>query len=149
MNMNKKVGAGFGIMVLNKNEELLLGKRHEDPSKADSELSGEGTWTMPGGKLEFGESFEEGAERELLEETGLKAGSFEVFCVNNDKTDNAHFITIGLIAKDVLGEPKVMEPDEITEWRWFSLQDLPEKVFFPSERMLENYRQGEFYINRD
>ena len=55
-----KVGAGFGVMLF-KEGKILLGRRHADPEKADSELNGEGTWTMPGGKLHFGESFEEGA----------------------------------------------------------------------------------------
>lgn len=74
---NTKVGVGFGILIIKENK-FLLGKRHEDPDKADSELHGEGTWTMPGGKLRFGESFEEGAAREVLEETGIKVRSLEV-----------------------------------------------------------------------
>ncbi len=56
-------------------------KRHDDPNKADSELSGEGTWTMPGGKLHFQESFEEGAMRETMEETGIKLKTMKVICV--------------------------------------------------------------------
>lgn len=66
-----KPGVGFGVMIL-KEGKVLLGKRHEDPEKADSLLHGAGTWTMPGGKLHFKESFEEGAYREVLEETGIK-----------------------------------------------------------------------------
>ena len=63
MSENKKVGVGFGVMILKKGK-VLLGKRHEDPEKASSELHGEGTWTMPGGKLHFGERFEDGASVE-------------------------------------------------------------------------------------
>jgi 8-oxo-dGTP pyrophosphatase MutT (NUDIX family) len=66
-----RVGAGIGVFVL-KDNKVLLGKRHEDPVKASSALHGEGTWTMPGGKLDFQESFEEGAKRELFEETSIK-----------------------------------------------------------------------------
>ncbi len=47
-------------MILRHNQ-VLLGQRHSDPEKADSALQGEGTWTMPGGKLHYGESFEDGA----------------------------------------------------------------------------------------
>ncbi len=68
------IGVGFGVLLL-KDGKMLLGKRHEDPSKASSALHGEGTWTMPGGKLHFRESFEEGAKREVLEETGIKLTS--------------------------------------------------------------------------
>ena len=60
-----KVGVGFGVMML-KDGKVLLGRRHIDPNKADSELHGEGTWTMPGGKLHFKESFEQGAAREVM-----------------------------------------------------------------------------------
>ena len=77
----KRVGAGFGVMLLRKGK-VLLGKRHEDKEKADSELHGEGTWTMPGGKFEWGETFEEGAKREVMEETGITLKKAKVLCVN-------------------------------------------------------------------
>ena len=144
--MKKVSRAGVGVMILNKNKQVLLGKRHVDPEKADSELEGEGTWTMPGGKLDFGESFEECAKREVFEETEITIDTPEVICVNNDKTENAHFVTVGLLVKDCSQEPKVMEPDEITEWKWFDLNDLPSPMYFPSAEMIENYTQGKFYI---
>ena len=59
--------------MIKKGNKILLGKRNSDPKKADSELSGEGTWTMPGGKIEFGEELEEAAKREVLEETAETA----------------------------------------------------------------------------
>lgn len=48
-NNTKMVRVGFGVMIL-RDGKILLGKRHEDPIKADSELHGEGTWTMPGAR---------------------------------------------------------------------------------------------------
>lgn len=143
--MNKKKGNGVGVMLL-KEGRVLLGKRWEDPEKAYSELKGGGAWTMPGGKLDFQESFEEAARREVKEETGIDLRTFKVICVNNEIIENAHFVTIGLFSDDFEGEPKVMEPDEIIEWRWFDLDNLPEKVYFPSKKILENYKQGKFYI---
>lgn len=140
-----RVGAGFGVMML-KEGKVLLGQRHLDPQKADSELHGEGTWTMPGGKLEYGETFEEGAKREVEEETGMSLRSVRVMCVNNDMNEHAHFITIGLFSDDFVGEPKVMEPDEITRWAWFPLDKLPKPLFFPSAKVVENYRHKKFYI---
>jgi 8-oxo-dGTP diphosphatase len=136
----KKVGAGFGVLVLRENQ-VLLGKRHTDPAKASSAMHGEGSWTMPGGKLEFGESFEEGATREVLEETGLTIdpNKLTFISVNNDRVEDAHFITIGLLYTDPVGEPRVMEPDEITEWKWFFLNDLPQPLFLPSEKIIRNY----------
>ncbi len=147
MEQKKNVGVGVGIMLM-KNKKILLGKRHEDPAKAGSALKGEGTWTMPGGKLHFGETFEQAAIRETMEETGIELGQTKVICINNDMVDSAHFITVGLYSEDFEGEPKVMEPDEITEWRWFGLNDLPVPLFFPSARVIENYMQKRFYIGR-
>jgi len=142
----KKVGAGVGIMLF-QNKKVLLGKRHSDPQKASSLLHGEGTWTMPGGKLHFGESFEEAAQREVSEETGIKINKekLKVISITNDIVKDTHFVTIGLFCKDFSGEPKVMEPDEIIEWKWFSLDELPSPIFFPSEKILKNYLDEEFY----
>ncbi|MEW6295593.1 MAG: NUDIX domain-containing protein [Candidatus Diapherotrites archaeon] len=101
MEQQKGVRVGIGVMIL-KNNKVLLGKRHLDPEKADSLLHGEGTWTMPGGKLDFGESFEEGAYREVLEETGIKLNKkkLRIVSITNDRVTDAHFITIGLLCED-------------------------------------------------
>jgi len=144
----KKQGNGIGVMIL-KDRKILLGKRHTDPKKADSALKGSGAWTMPGGKLDFQESFEEGASREVKEETGIKIKNPKVICVNNDIVENAHFVTIGLLVTEFEGEPKVMEPTEITEWEWFASKDLPKNIYFPSKKILENYKQKRFYIKND
>ena len=55
---------------------MLLGLRNPDKVKASSELKGEGTWTMPGGKVEFMEKLVDAAKRELEEETGYCAKSW-------------------------------------------------------------------------
>ena len=141
----KKIGVGFGVLIL-KDNKVLLGKRHEDPEKASSLLNGAGTWTMPGGKLDFGETFEQGAKRETMEETGIKLNKVDVICVNNDMVETAHFITIGLFSDDFEGEPQVLEPDEITQWGWFDLNELPSPLYFPSAKVLENYKAKKFYV---
>ncbi len=141
----KKVGAGFGVMML-KDGKILLGRRHSDPEKASSALRGEGTWTMPGGKLEFGESFEDGAKREVLEETGIQLNTVKVICVNNNKNEFAHFVTIGLFSDDFIGDARIMEPDEIVEWLWFDLNALPNPLYFPSANIVENFNKKAFYI---
>lgn len=142
----KKVGVGFGVMLIREGK-ILLGQRHADSAKADSELHGEGTWTMPGGKLEFGESFEEGGAREVFEETGIKLNTddLKVISLANDRIPDAHFVTIGMLCERVIGEARVMEPDEITRWEWFSFEALPKPLFFPSEEIVINFRRGIFY----
>jgi len=146
--MENKIGAGVGIMLI-KEGNVLLGKRHEDPEKAGSLLKGAGTWTFPGGKLRFQEDFEQAAKREVEEETGIKLNKARVICVNNDKVENAHFITIGLLSEDFEGEPELKEPEEITEWRWFPIENLPSPLYFPSEKILKNYKNKVFYIEKN
>ena len=53
------------------NNEYLLVKRSLD----DEDCAG--FWEMPSGKLEFGESVEQGLQREILEETGIDIASFD------------------------------------------------------------------------
>ena len=143
----KRVGAGFGV-IIEKDGKILMGLRHPDPDKADSVFRSAGEWSLPGGKLEWGESFEEGAIREVKEETDIDIKNPEVISVHNCKNEHAHFMTIGLTANEWKGEAKVMEPDEITEWQWFDRGHLPEKIYFPSQEVIENYLQEMFYIKR-
>lgn len=143
----KKVGAGFGV-ILELDGKVLFGQRHPDPGKADSAFLSAGEWTLPGGKLDWGESFEEGAIREVKEETGIDIQNPEVISVHNCKNEHSHFMTVGLLARAWKGEAQVNEPDEIIEWQWFNLQNLPSPLYFPSREVIGNYKQGKFYIQR-
>jgi len=145
MEEKKRVGAGLGVL-LEKNGMILLGMRHPDPDKADSAFRSAGEWCLPGGKLDFGETLEECAIREVLEETGIVIKNPEVISIHNCKNEHAHFLTAGVVAREWDGEAKVMEPDEIIKWEWFNLNDLPHPRYFPSFLVIENYLQGKFYI---
>ncbi len=59
-----KPGVGVGVMVLRDNK-ILLGLKKPDKVKVSTELRGEGTWTMPDGKVEFMETLVDAAKREL------------------------------------------------------------------------------------
>ena len=65
--------------------------------------------------------------------------------MTNDIVSDAHFVTIGFLCQEFKGEAKVMEPDEITKWQWFDLNNLPDPIFFPSEKIVKNYLAGEIY----
>lgn len=135
---SEKIGVGVGVF-LEKEGKVLLGRRNEDPKKADSELSGEGTWTLPGGSMKYKETPEETASREVEEETGIfvKEEDLDKVSVTDDRTEDAHFITIGFFCDKFKGEAKVMEPEEILEWKWFYMDDLPEPVFQPSKKLID------------
>lgn len=143
----KRIGAGFGV-ILEQNGQILLGRRHPDPDKADSAFRSAGEWCIPGGKLDWGESLEDGAIREVREETGIEIKNPEVISIHNCINEYAHFVTVGLVAKQWSGEAKVMEPDEIVEWKWFDIKDLPYPRYFPSFEVIENFIKKKFYIRR-
>ena len=142
--IKQKPGVGVGIMIL-KDNKVLLGQRHLDPLKADSNLHGEGTWTMPGGKLHFQEGLKEAAKREVREETGLEVKNLELISISNDVVSDNHFVTIGFLCADFEGEPKAMELDEITKWEWFDLSSSPSPIFFPSAKIIKNYLDKKIY----
>jgi 8-oxo-dGTP diphosphatase len=145
--MKRRKLASVSAMIL-RNGKILLGKRNSDPIKASSALHGEGTWTMPGGKLEFGESMEDCALREVMEETGikLKKENLRMISISNDIVSDAHFVTIGFLAENFENEPEVKEPEKITEWKWFEIEKLPNPIFFPSERVVKNYLNNQLKL---
>ncbi|MEK7482241.1 MAG: NUDIX domain-containing protein [Patescibacteria group bacterium] len=146
MTKTKNQELASGVMIM-RGDKVLLGRRHEDPEKADSELHGEATWTMPGGKVDFGERLDSAACRETEEETGLKIQSemLEIISIKDEIIPDVHFITIGFLCHEIEGEAKVMEPDEIVEWQWFSLDNLPSPVYAPSLKIIESFQEKQIY----
>ena len=136
--MNNEVRVGVGILVL-KDSRILLGKRNE------GNVLGGDSWTCPGGKLEFGENIVNAVKRETEEETGIKVNEIKLTSVSNDIAYGNHFVTLGFVCKKFDGQPKVMEPNKITEWKWFSINELPKPLFLPSEKLINNFKEGKIY----
>ena len=133
MNENKKPLVGIGV-ILTKENKILLGKRKGS--------HGDGDWSFPGGHLEFGESWENCARREVLEETDLTVGNLKFSTATNDifEKENKHYITIFMIADSFSGELKIMEPDKCEKWKWFEWDKLPENLFVP----IRNLKKQEY-----
>lgn len=122
---------GVGVFVF-KDGKVLLGKRKGS--------HGAGNWGPPGGHLEFGESAEGCAARELAEETGLKALSIQTGLWSNDVIDgNKHYITLFAVVDRFEGEPQMLEPNKCEEWQWFSMNALPSPLFPPVITFFEKY----------
>jgi len=121
---------GVGAIVI-KNGKVLLGKRKNS--------HGDGTWSFPGGHLEFGEKVEDCAKRETEEETGLIIDNFEKSVFTNDifEKENKHYVTLYAIAEIYEGEPVVAEPEKCERWEWFDWDNLPSPLFIPIENLLK------------
>lgn len=126
----QKFYVGINVFAV-KNNRLLLGKRKN--------IYGAGTWGLSGGHLEPREKMENAAARELKEETGLKAASFDFANLVNDMRENEHRLQIGFIAKDISGKPEIKEPDRCEEWKLFELNNLPENIFPPHIKQINNF----------
>jgi 8-oxo-dGTP diphosphatase len=125
---------GVGVMVL-KNGKVLIGKRKG--------AHGAGEWAWPGGHLEYMESFEDCARREVMEETGIEIHNIRFLRLMNLKEyAPKHYVDIGLVAEWLSGEPKVIEPDNVEGWEWRDLGNLPQPLFATLPSYFEAYRSG-------
>ncbi|KAL2872026.1 nucleotide triphosphate diphosphatase NUDT15 [Aspergillus lucknowensis] len=87
-NTRVDVRVGVGVFALNSENKFIVGKRKGS--------HGADTWGLPGGHLEFNESFEECAVRELKEETGLDVYDVRFLTATNDvmPADEKHYVTV-------------------------------------------------------
>ena len=130
---------GVGVIIL-KDGKILLGERIAS--------HGAGSYAIPGGHMEFGESFEDTARREAQEETGLTDIEVrDLVCVKSDRVYDKHFIPIGMVADWKSGEPRVMEPEKAANWAWYAPEELPENLFLPSKAVIENWLAGKIYTD--
>ncbi len=120
----KQPKVGVGVFVM-KDGRFLMGRRKN--------AHGDGDWCPPGGRLEFGESWQECAAREVLEETGVSIKNIGFIAVTNDifAKEDKHFVTICMRSDWETGEPSILEPEKFVEIGWFTLDTIPSPLFLP------------------
>jgi 8-oxo-dGTP diphosphatase len=121
---------GVGVLIVDGNR-ILLGKRKN--------AHGDGSWGPPGGHLEYGESWQQCAQREALEETGLEINDIQFCAVTNDifAESNKHYVTIFMRAAYAGGVVTNREPEKCEQWRWFDVDQLPDNLFLPLAQLVE------------
>ncbi|MEZ0230803.1 MAG: NUDIX hydrolase [Planctomycetota bacterium] len=118
---------GVGVFVV-EDGRVLLGQRRGS--------HGAGSWALPGGHLEWGESIEACARREVLEETGLELAEIRHGPFTNDVfPEGKHYVTLFVVAERAAGEVKLLEPQKCARWEWFSWSALPDPLFLPLESL--------------
>jgi 8-oxo-dGTP diphosphatase len=123
------VRVGVGVFVF-KDGKFLVQKRQG--------AHGAGTWSLPGGHLEHGESFEDTARREVLEETGMTIKGVQFGGVTNDifELEGKHYVTIWMVSDWEAGEVVNMEPEKCTVQMWCDFDNLPEPLFHTWNQLL-------------
>lgn len=131
--MSDRPQVGVGVFVW-KNGKFLMGERRGP--------HGHGTWSIPGGHLEFGESWEECAKREVLEETGLVITNVRFLAATNDifSNETKHSTTIWVFSDWKSGKPKIMEPDKYVNHQWQTFKTLPSPLFEPCWKNLRKVK---------
>jgi 8-oxo-dGTP diphosphatase len=117
---------GVGVFVW-KDGKFLMGQRVGK--------HGEGSWSVPGGWLEYRETFEDCAKREIAEETGMEITNVRFMALTNNifKDEDIHSLTVWLESDWVSGEPTILEPDKFVQQEWYTFQNLPQPLFMPWE----------------
>jgi mutator protein MutT len=108
---------GVGGIVFNNQKQILLIQRNQPPAM--------GFWSIPGGKVEAGESLVEACQREIKEETGLDTEVKNIVAVVERRVEGFHYVIIDFFA--LLVDEENSQPiaqNDVSEARWVSLEQL-------------------------
>ena len=126
---------GVGVLVRRGNELLLVLRRN---------VHGDGTWSTPGGHLEFGEAPEDCAVREVREEAGVEIEGVRFLGVTNDvfEAEGRHYITVWMEASYLSGTASVVAEHEIAEVMWCERDSLPANLFLSLRHLVDGQGYG-------
>ena len=110
---------------------------------------GENTWASAGGHLELGESLEECARREALEELGVQVGEMRFLCVSNIIAYGKHYLDIEFLSDIGDQTPRLMEKEGFSDCGWFPLDSLPHPLFQAVSYALDSLVTGSNYYPGD
>jgi len=113
------IGVGVGAAIFDKQGRLFLTLRG---SAAKNER---GKWEIPGGAVEFGETFEQAIKREIKEELDIEIEVVELLdiCDHIIPEENQHWVSPTYICQIKKGQPKILEPHKCEAIGWFTIEE--------------------------
>ena len=137
----ERPGVGVGIIIENSLGEVLIGKRIGSHAQK---------YSIPGGSMAIGETFEAAAVREAEEEHGIIPIEPGVIAVTNNletyREEGIHFVSIILHTRRFRGQPRIVEPDKCAELLWCDPRQLPEPHFDASRFAIKCYLESASYL---
>tara|TARA_B100001250_G_scaffold386187_1_gene382493 strand:- start:594 stop:1079 length:486 start_codon:yes stop_codon:yes gene_type:complete len=132
---NLPLRSGVGVVVLNKNNQVFVGKRIDNPKNY---------WQMPQGGVDNGENYYKAALRELKEETSIKTvtlvkeieGFFTYYLPNQllgiiwkgkYKGQKQKWFVVKFTGEEKEINVNTIKP-EFLEWKWINLENLSDRV---------------------
>jgi 8-oxo-dGTP diphosphatase len=124
------------VIVIEEGKILLV--RHEKQGKT--------YWVLPGGGVDYGETVEQAAVRELKEETNLDIALEKLVFVDDfiPEDRHRHVVDVYFTAKVVGGKLELGADSIMREVRYFPIEELSDLTFYPkiADKIVEAYRKG-------
>lgn len=132
---------GVGGIVFNNQNQILMIKRDQPPAK--------GLWSIPGGKLEAGESMVAACKREIKEETGLDTEIKQIVAVVERRIENFHYVIIDFLA--LLLDQDAAAPlaqSDVAEAKWIDIERIADYPLVEglAEIIMRSYRLNRFNV---
>jgi mutator protein MutT len=113
------IGVGVGAAIFNEEGKLFITLRGKEAKNE------RGKWEIPGGSVEFGETFEHAIKREIKEEHGIEIEAIELLgiCDHIIPDEHQHWVSPTYICRITKGEPKILEPHKCEKFGWFTIAE--------------------------
>lgn len=118
-------------------EQVLLVKRAIDP--------GAGCWALPGGFVDAGEGATTAARREAREELSVSVellGLLAIFGREEYPESDEGMADITIVFRARISEGELQARDDAAEFAWFTKEERPPLVFYPTKTLVHGWRRG-------
>ena len=103
-----------------------------------------GFWTLPGGHVDYGENVEKAIKREMKEELGVPVKIKKLFGVYSDPKRDPRYHTASVVYLLEKTKGRIRLNHESSEFRYFSLENLPKKIGFDHRKILNDLKKRKF-----
>ncbi len=122
-----------GGVILSDNKVLLV-QRSKPPNK--------GSWAIPGGKVEYGETLREALKREMKEELNVEIEPKDLIGVIEIIKEGFHYVILDFLCEIKLG--KIMAGSDALDAKFFTLEEMSKIPISPTTiEMMRRYFEGE------